>query len=128
MKITLSKNLDPLKTNAMRAIDTAAERERLRYITPGAGQAMVYKAKQEEALSFTASGVVGPLMLAEIGITAPDATALANLWLTMQNQWLQAAAQIEAKRLTAKAAVQNATSLAQIEAAQSIDWPTPPAP
>jgi len=122
MKITLLKNLALAKTNALRAIDAAAERERLRYITAGSGQAMVYKAKQDEAARFVLSGEIGPLMAAEVGVTAPTVQELAQIWLNMQSLWIYAATQIEVKRLTAKSAVEAAANPAAIDAATNIDW------
>lgn len=48
----------------------------------------------------------GSLLGFEIGLTAPDAAALAALWLTREAEWLAAAAEIDAPpRLTAKAPI-----------------------
>lgn len=106
----------------MREIDDAAEKRRQQFITPGAGQALVYRAKMDEATRFLADGTIGPFMWAEIGLTAPSAQDLADLWIGMNDVWQGEAARIEAKRLAAKSAVQAATSPDEIEAARHIDW------
>lgn len=122
MRITATKDLGPLRLAAKAKVDHDAEEARLTLVTPGAAQAMVYLAKQAEARRFEADGTIGPLMAAEIGLTAPDAAALAALWLAMEQAWLEAAAAVEAKRFTAKAAIDAATHPAAVEAASQVDW------
>lgn len=122
MKLTLTKNLAPARVAAKAKVDGDAEFVRSQFITTGSGQAMVYQAKQAEAQVYLQAGVVGPLMTAEIGLTAPDADALATLWASMGQQWQVVAAAIEVKRLTAKAAIDAAGSPAAIEAASVVDW------
>ena len=78
-------------------------------ITPLTGQDMIYLAKEAEALAWVGAEDPAladyPLLAAEIGITAPDADQLAQLWLNMAAIWRQTAAQLEAWRLSAGAAV-----------------------
>jgi hypothetical protein len=68
-----------------------------------------------------------PMLAAEAGITAPDAAALAALWLAMGAGWRQVAAQLERLRMEAVGAIGAAATpqavadivvaaLAQIEA------------
>jgi hypothetical protein len=122
MRIAVTKDLGPLRLAAKARVDREAEEARLMLVTPGAAQAMVYLAKQTEARRFVADATVGPLMTAEIGLTAPDADALAALWLAMEQAWLEAAAAVEVKRFTAKAAIDAATHPAAVEAASQVDW------
>lgn len=117
MRIVAVKDLGALRAAAKVRIDAAAEAQRAAILTPGAGQAAVYAAKQAEARRFQAEGAIGPLMAAEIGLTAQDAAALATLWLQREAEWLTAAAEIEVARLRAKAAVDTAQTPAAIEAA-----------
>lgn len=92
-------------------IDVAAEQTRLRFITAGAGQAMVYQAKMEEARRYLAADPAPetlddyPLIAAEVDITAVDAQAVIAIWQQMEAGWRQVAAAIEAARLGGKAAV-----------------------
>lgn len=85
------------------------------------GQEMIYLAKEAEArawLTATAPDLADyPLLSAEIGLTAPTAAELADLWLTMSRQWRMAAAALEALRLTIKAAIDAAETPAEIAAA-----------
>lgn len=122
MRITATKDLGPLRTAAKVKVDGEAEQARLLLITPGAAQAMVYQAKQAEARRFIDDGTIGPLLAAETGLTAPDTPALAALWLAMEQAWLEAAAAVEIKRLSAKTAIDAATHPAAVEAASQVDW------
>lgn len=129
MKVVLRKNLESIKAAAKAKVDTEAERQRSALLTPGEGQAMAYWAKQAEAARFLAldapphdlSGF--PFIQAEIGVTAGDATTVAQLWLSMAAEWAEAAARIEQVRLAAKTAISAATTPANIEAASSPKWP-----
>lgn len=112
--------LEAAREAAKQRIDAAAETLRHAHITPGSGQTMVYKAKLDEAAAFQATGTVGVLMQAEIGLTATSAAELAALWLTMDDQWKAAAAKIEVARLTAKAAVNVASTLTEIAQAEAM--------
>jgi hypothetical protein len=129
MRFDLRSDLTAMKDAAKLAIDDAAEQARLKYITPGAGQAMVYQAKQEEAQRYLATSPANnvatdwPLLSAEIGITGADLAAVANTIVTMANQWTSIAATIEAKRLAAKKAIDAAGNGSAIATAQNITWP-----
>lgn len=109
---------------AIEAIDTSAEQVRLRFVTPGSAQAMAYQAKIEEAARWAAAGhpvdLTGfPLIAAEIGISGESAAAVTALWTQMEAQWRQVAAQIEAVRLGAKAAVSAAAQASDFDGIQA---------
>jgi len=93
---------------------------RLAFVTPLPGQDMVYLAKEAEARAWVAAiaPVLSdyPLLLAEVGITAPDADQLAQLWLNMAALWRAAAAQLEALRLSTQAAIEAAVSPEEVTA------------
>ena len=98
------------------------------FITVLPGQDLIYQAKEAEARAWIADPAPDPanypLLVAEIGITAPDAAQLAQLWLNMATLWRQAAAGLEALRLTVGAAVEAATTVEEVEAALSgLDGP-----
>ena len=104
------------KSRARTDLAAAVATARAAYITTLPGQQMIYIAKEAEAHAYVADPAPDlatyPLLSAEIGITAPDAWQLAQIWLAMADIWRQAAAQIEAWRLGIAA---------QIEAAQSVE-------
>lgn len=126
MKLTLSVDLASLKQAAKAEIDAAAERERLKYITDGAGQQMAYQQKYLEAKAYLANPSIDeseiPHLVAEVGITGDDIAEVAGVVVYMRNQWLQLSASIEQKRLAAKMAVDLAMSPAQISAAKVVNW------
>ena len=115
------------KEQALVQIDTAAETERAKYITPGSGQAMVYQRKLVEA-GAVLSGADGPFphLEAEIGITAPTLDGVAESVLTMEAQWAQVSAVIEAARLSAKAGIRACTTVEAVDQVlDSLRWSNP---
>ena len=121
-------SLNELKIELRRHVDEAAEHERLKYITAGAGQAMTYAQKAEEARRcLDAAGPDPedyPLLAAEIGITASTLVGVAQVVATANAQWLQIGAAIEAARLSTKKAISEAETIEQAQtAASSIVWP-----
>lgn len=117
-----------LKAVLKAEIDAAAEVERNRYITPGAGQAMTYQAKSAEAARFAsdADPQAGdyPLLAAEVGITGETLGDVAGVVAAAHAQWLAIGALIEAARLAAKAAVDAAENAAAARAVTPA-WPAP---
>lgn len=123
------KQLLALKTSLKANVDAAAEIERLKFITPGVGQALTYQQKAEEAKACLASSQPDaedyPLLSAEIGITASDLMGVAQIVSNAYAQWRVVGAAIEAVRLSAKAAIDTAPSFAAAdEAASSVVWPS----
>ncbi|NEW96654.1 hypothetical protein [Rhodopseudomonas sp. BR0G17] len=109
-------------------IDAEAETVRLRYITAGAGQAMVYQQKGAEADRLAADTSPDPahypILAASIGIdgaTLADVAALVN---ATRAAWSAAAATIEAMRLGTKQAIDAAVSDTDARAARAaVAWP-----
>lgn len=126
MHLNLSKNLEPLKTEASAHIDREAERIRGRYITRGSGQAMIYDQKRREAEEFMRNPEISdgeiPHLVAEAAKNEISKYDQAVIYLTMRQQWLTISLIIETKRLAAKAAVMAAQTPAEIEAARVVDW------
>jgi len=122
----LVDQFERLKERLKAAIDVEAERQRLRWITPGAGQAMTYARKVEQAKAVLAAQdpqpADYPMLAASIGIDGADLLTVANLIITMDQGWEQIGAAIEQARLSGKKAVDMAAS---IEAANAIKviWP-----
>ncbi|MFT0892958.1 hypothetical protein [Pseudochelatococcus sp. G4_1912] len=127
----LSPNdLAKLKITLKAQVDAAAEIERYRYITPGAGQAMTYQAKAAEAITVLGldPAVIPdaddyPLLAAEIGITGATIREVAGVVLDLHRQWLQVGAAIERVRLTAKAQIDAAEDEATARTIEPT-WPS----
>ena len=120
--------LDALKAGLKAAIDAQAERERLKYITPGAGQAMTYSRKVEQAKTVLAASdpqpADYPMLAASIGIDGADIVAVANTVVAMDAAWETIGAAIEAARLAAKRFIDETEDETAARAVQPI-WPTP---
>ena len=93
-------------------------------ITTLPGQQMIYLAKEAEARAFLTDPAPDlaayPLLAAEIGITAPDALQLAQVWLNMGDLWRSTAAGLEALRLGAAAAVEAAGTVEEVGDAMAV--------
>ena len=106
-------------------IDRQAEEVRLQFVTPGAGQALVYQQKLYEAQTLEPpfDPEDYPMLAAELGITGETLEEVAGVVLAIANQWKAMAAAIETARLGAKKAVDDATTLEELDAAASVTWP-----
>ena len=121
MKLSLNKDLAPLKAAAIALVDQQAGEVRSRYITVAPGQEMVYLEKRQEAERYIANPSIAPDDILHLtreaalnGITVMDQ---AEIVLTMARQWKQVSGPIEDMRLSAKKAIDAATTPAEIEAA-----------
>ncbi|WP_199091550.1 hypothetical protein [Bosea sp. ASV33] len=119
-------DLIALKVALKACIDADAEAERLKYITPGAGQAMTYQAKADEARRLqndaTPKAANYPLLSAEVGVTAPTLTGVGAVVLEAYQQWQTVGGAIETARLTAKKQVDDAETAEAVRAVRPI-WP-----
>lgn len=120
------------KTRIKSQVDTDAETERLKYITPGVGQAMTYTQKADEATRYLVSSVIDPkpadypLLNAEVGITAADIPGVAAVVNAAFQQWQLIGAAIEATRLGTKAAIDAAVDVGAAQTLyDAIEWPHP---
>lgn len=125
------------RTAASSKVNTDAEAARLQYITPGAGQAMTYDQKLQEArLILVDSGsqvaadamdsatllATYPMIWASIPADGTTPSAVAAAVHATALAWAQVGAQIEKKRRAALTAVSEATTLDAVEAAAVVDW------
>lgn len=112
------------KAQARAEITARISAARATMITTLPGQQMIYLAKEAEAARYIADPAPDlatyPMLAAEIGITAPDAWQLAQIWLAMADLWRQEAAQLEALRLGTAAAVEAAGTVAEVDAAMTV--------
>lgn len=122
--------LDDLKSHLRSNVDTAAEAERLKYITAGAGQAMTYQQEADEAARYLSASnpkpADYPMLAAEVGITAEDFAGVAAVVNAAYRNWQQLGASIEAVRLGTKAAIDAATNVDDAHAIiVAVNWPNP---
>lgn len=120
--VLIETPIEALRVRAIRRIEVIAECARNRWITPSVAASGIYLAKESEARDWLAAGEPEdlrdyPLIAGEVGLTAPTAWHIVQLWLGMAAAWRGIAATIEAARLGAKTAIQAASSAAEIEAA-----------
>jgi hypothetical protein len=121
-------DLAAVKARAKAHIDEAAERARLKYITPGAGQAMTYAEKAAQARQCLAETdpleTDYPLLAAEIGITAASLVDVAAVVVAAHAAWIGIGAAIEGIRLQAKSSIDAAEDAAAVHAvAETVVWP-----
>jgi hypothetical protein len=114
--------LDRVKARAVARVNEIAATIRGQYITVIPGQEMIYLAKEAEAVRYLAetpepTTLDGyPMLAAEVGITAPTAYELAQLWANMSALWRGIAAQIETARLGAIYQIETAPDAAAVDA------------
>lgn len=121
------------RAEAIKDVDAQAEAERLKYITPGAGQAMVYRGKLAEAEScialIAASGTPQaadyPFLQAEVDAgQAVDLEAAALLIKGTADSWIAIAAAIEAVRRKASKDIDDAADAAAVQTVLAgVAWP-----
>ncbi|KAB2674684.1 hypothetical protein [Brucella tritici] len=119
-----------VRTELKARIDAAAEAERLKYITPGAGQVMTYQQKVDEARAFKIASSPRaadyPVLSSEVGITAETLSEVADIVLAAFAQWQLIGAAIEGIRLGAKRDIDAAADEADARAiVDAIEWPQP---
>jgi len=121
-------DLPSLIVEAQAEIDKQAEAARLKYITGGAGQAMTYTQKLEEAVAFLAVaspiGADYPIIQAEALATGAAMMAIATNIKATSDAWRPIAASIEAIRMGGKLSLASAGSSSEISAIIStLVWP-----
>lgn len=119
--IEFGQNLNVCKATAIARINAASGLARQQFITTCPGQDMIYIAKEREALAYlaapTADLTAYPLLAAEIGVTAPTAWDLAQVWANVSVYWRGVAARIEGVRMRAIAAIEAAADPKAVTAA-----------
>lgn len=109
-----------MKGKAEARIDAMAEECRGKFITLGAGQAMIYWQKEREADLILADPTIDPALVPHLALEANAAGItrldLATVVKAKATEWLSASPPIEGTRLATKAAIRAATTPAEIEA------------
>jgi hypothetical protein len=120
MKISVTKDISALRLAANALIDEAAAAERLQHVTQDKDG--VYRAKTAEAVRYLAAGHPDdlsdfPFLRKEVGVTAPNASDLAEMWVERDRVLTQEIdPAIEGVTMTAKKSVALATNPAAIDA------------
>lgn len=130
---------DEIKVDLKTKVDSAAEFERLKYITNGVGQSMTYQTKFEQAVDYSKKYAAHqadpknvtppdeneyPLLRASIGIDGSSMIEVAETVTYAFAIWEKIGAAIEGIRLKAKAAIGDAKTEEEAQAAfASIKWP-----
>ncbi len=143
-------SLASVQTSLSADIDTQAEAQRLKYITPGEAQMATYLLKRGQALSALANQTADaaanktadqlaaayPYMANEIGITidpttkapASDVYGVARAVSAIAAVWQGLDLAIERVRLATKMAISAAETASAVQAAHdAVAWPAPPA-
>lgn len=111
------------KVAAQARINAAIGKTRLKYVTDIPGQQTIYTQKQAEAREYLTANptpvALGdyPLLAAEIGVTAPTAWQLAQVWANKAILFKQVAAITERLRMEASFTIAAATTEAGADAA-----------
>lgn len=119
--ITIGQDMAKAKVQAVERINEMIGARRAEYITTTPGQEAIYAAKDAEARRYLAmspppADLTGfPFLAAEVGITAPDAASLAQLWVQMAEQWRQVVAQMEQLRIGAIATIKVAATKGEVD-------------
>jgi hypothetical protein len=116
-------------------VDADAETARLRYITAGAGMAMTYAEKKDQALAVLQMGEAAanalanngaaefPTLSASVPLEAQSLYAAAQLVISKYEQWAALSRVIETTRLAGKKAISDASDVASAKAAyEAILW------
>jgi hypothetical protein len=134
MRLTVRKDIARLRAAGIARVNAAAGRVRARSVTVIPAQDMVYLEKAFEARRFLAAHptpedapelidtdpVLGfPWIAAEIGITAPSAFEIAQVYVQGAALFRAAGAAIDGVRLAAVRAIELAESPAEIAAAEA---------
>jgi hypothetical protein len=136
IEIDMAVALPMHKDKTAADINAEAEALRMKHLTQGHGQMMVYREKLDEAeeilaqdqaaidaLSADAVAASYPLISASVGIEAASAWDVAQLVFSKYQQWSQIGAAIENKRLAALKSVKEAADVEGVDAAYAaLDW------
>lgn len=130
-----ARNLEIAKATAITKINTEAEKERQKYITPGDGQMLVYYRKSEEAKSLLAKVAADanyvpdvtefPMIGSGIGRDGATLLEVAQLISGLDQQWVVIASAIDSLRRTLVDNTKAAATIGQIKILTTdIAWPS----
>lgn len=119
-------DLDEYKNRLLHKVDAAVEAERLKEVTPGSAQAMVYLQKASEAERYLADNTVDTATIPhiveeanELGLTLLEAAQRVK---DRHDAWNAMSSALESRRQRAKHEIRNATTIAAARQAANVDW------
>ena len=120
--------LPSLKLALVVEVNSEAEAQRKKYITPGEGQAMTYTEKLAQARAFQAATSPDPadypMIANEIGITASTAAGVAEAVITAYGAWAAIGAAIERVRMQTNKSIFDAVDADAARAVRvGVVWP-----
>ena len=111
-------DIEPIKSLYIAKVISVISAIRSAYVTDIPGQEMIYMNKEKEAAEYVAATSpdlsIYPMLQTEVGVTAPSAYEVAQIWLFMGHQWRIIAAALERVRMIATNDIQAATTEAEI--------------
>lgn len=121
---TVPADIQIIKDYYRAVIDMGAGRFRMQFITDVPGQAQTYERKEAEARAWHegADPADFPFIVAEAGLRGVSIQTVCDEVLAKVNELMPIAAAIEARRLFAKQAVTDASSIGAIVAASKVSW------
>jgi hypothetical protein len=130
--------LSEIQRDLKASVDSDAEMAHLRFITPGAGMAMTYQEKKDQAVAVLAMGEAAanalanngaaefPTLSASVPIEAQNLYAAAQLVISRYEAWAALSRVIELARMNGKKSISDASDAVSARAAyEAITWPTP---
>ena len=114
------KELTAAKAIAVASINTLIGNIRAEYITVIPGQEMIYGDKEKEAIAFLAEPTIPsdltpyPFIEGEVGLTAPSAYEVAQVFVNKAAMWRPLGAQLEQLRVGYGNAIYAATTKQEI--------------
>lgn len=132
------EDVEMFRAYAISQVNYLSGRARLSLITSLPGQDMLYIEKQNEAIRLLAletipedTSVVAPFLTAEIGLTAPTAFEVAQIYLNMAETFRVVGPQLEQVRIGSLIAIETASTteemMTTLDAFRAALAPTPPA-
>lgn len=135
-RISSERPLDVIKAELLVLVDADAERIRMRHLTPGAGMAMTYAEKRDQANAVHAMGEAAanalteaeriaqfPTLAATVGLEAPTLWAVSQIVLSKSESFVDLTYPIERTKWLGKKAISDAPDAASARAAyEAITW------
>ena len=126
MRLNFRPNLSELRASVRGKVNDEAEKQRLRFITPGSAQAMVYDQKAVEAKLYQGNPSVSefeiPHITAEALALGISLDEISQIILQTKARWLVISAAIESKRQQLLNQIETSNSVVLISGVENFDW------
>lgn len=116
--VPVQVDLTFIKNRHLTTVRTIISDVRSQFVTVLPGQEMIYLNKEKEAAEYVAATDPDindfPMIQSEVGVTAPTAYQVAQVWLYMGAQWRAVAASLERIRMVATNSINSATTETEV--------------